>query len=329
MGKPSAIDVISGNPTLFIEKWRLVAHVMEEEAPNVAMVWCVFPSPEKSIPDYYPGDDTVDWVGVNVYSLMYHNADPAQPAGQKDPRDALRYVYRSYSNRKPIMICEYAATSYCKVVGGPTVTFALDKMTTLYGSLTTEFPRVKGILWFSLDGIARGLADNNYSVTWDPRLVERYKMLVSGDYFLSRVEGLQQALHPPRTTTGGPRPVADPAPADEPKEGADRVASKPQPAGEEVSADRRVELGLANLAQGTVVTGRTMVEAFFPADWDVRYVSFRCNGKTFAATNRSPFRAMFDPAGLEPGRYELTIRVMSEGREPAVSEPVGIEVRRP
>ncbi|MBI2301296.1 MAG: hypothetical protein HYU66_20500, partial [Armatimonadetes bacterium] len=188
----------SGDAELYVQKWRLVYRVMQAEAPNVAMVWCVFSMPQRTIAQYYPGDDYVDWVGVNIYSVMYHNNDPSQPAQREDPRDWLRYVYDLYASRKPIMICEYAATSWCRVVDGPTVGFALEKMAALYNSLPREFPRVKCVQWFSWDTVDAGAADNNYSVTGDPIIAAKYRELTSGDYWLGAVRA------PPDLLQGSP-----------------------------------------------------------------------------------------------------------------------------
>src|SRR5690606_9868459 len=69
-----------GDPELYREKFRLVSKVMKERAPNVAMVWCPFSTPVGSIPDYYPGDEWVDWVGVNIYSVTYLNQNLDLPA---------------------------------------------------------------------------------------------------------------------------------------------------------------------------------------------------------------------------------------------------------
>jgi len=106
----------SGNPKLYIEKWRTMARVMREVAPNVILVWCPFAQPQRSIPDYYPGDEYVDWVGVNIYSVLRHDGDPAKLAAEQ-PTELLRYVYDLYADRKPIAVCEYAATHFCAATG--------------------------------------------------------------------------------------------------------------------------------------------------------------------------------------------------------------------
>ncbi len=177
----------SGNPSLYRAKFRLVAKVMREEAPNVAMVWTPYCMPKGNIPSYYPGDDAVDWVGVNIYSVHHHNGRLDFPAHREDPLELLRPVYQRYASRKPIQISEYAATSFCMACSQPMPGFAIQKMSRLYRSLPTQFPRVKMIYWFSWDTISGGAAENNYSVTANPEVLATYRHLTQSPYFLSRV----------------------------------------------------------------------------------------------------------------------------------------------
>ena len=65
------------DPKKYIEKFRTVAKVFHQEAPNsVAMVWAPDRLPEYNIGSYYPGDDAVDWVGVSLYSIFNPSTDP-------------------------------------------------------------------------------------------------------------------------------------------------------------------------------------------------------------------------------------------------------------
>nr|MDQ2732951.1 glycoside hydrolase family 26 protein [Armatimonadota bacterium] len=96
----------NGNPDLYKAKFRLVHDLMNQLAPNVAMIWCVYPTPENNIDDYYPGDAYVDWVGVNFFSVYHHDNDPSSPAWFENATLPLRYVYAHYAARKPIAICE-------------------------------------------------------------------------------------------------------------------------------------------------------------------------------------------------------------------------------
>ena len=176
-----------GDPGLYRKKFRLVSQVMHKEAPNVAMVWTPYCTPLRPVPDYYPGDDVVDWVGVNVYSVHHHDGSLHHPAHREDPADLLQPLYDLYADRKPIQISEYAATHFCKACGQYTADFAMDKMIRMYRSLPERFPRVKMIYWFSWDTVSGKSAENNYAVTDDPVIRDTYRRLVAPDYFLARI----------------------------------------------------------------------------------------------------------------------------------------------
>jgi hypothetical protein len=176
----------SGNPKLYRQKFRLVARVFAQEAPNVAMVWTPYCLPQGNIPLYYPGDDVVDWVGVNIYSVHHHNGRIEEPAHHEDPTDFLLPIYRRYASRKPIQVSEYAATSFCLACNTEMPGFAIEKMRTFYGSLKKRFPRVKMVYWFSWDTISGGAAENNYSVVAKPEVLESYQRLIRDSHFLPR-----------------------------------------------------------------------------------------------------------------------------------------------
>jgi hypothetical protein len=176
-----------GDPERYRAKFRLVSQVMRQEAPNVAMVWTPYCTPLRVIPDYYPGDDAVDWVGVNIYSVHHHDGSLHHPAHREDPADLLQPVYDLYADRKPIQISEYAATHFCKACGGYTADFAMNKMIRMYRSLPVRFPRVKMIYWFSWDTVSGKSAENNYAVTDDPVIGDTYRRLIAPEYFLPRM----------------------------------------------------------------------------------------------------------------------------------------------
>jgi len=175
------------DPKLYREKFRLVHRVMRQRAPNVALVWCPYMSPIRVIPDYYPGDDATDWVGVNLYSVTYHNNQRDDYSEHEHPCDLLAYVYRRYAARKPIMVCEFAATHYADVEGTPRPDFARRKIATLYAALPRLYPRVKAINYFDSNNVAfvPRRPFNDYSVTNDPTVLAAYRYMISLPYFLS------------------------------------------------------------------------------------------------------------------------------------------------
>jgi hypothetical protein len=186
-----------GVPKLYREKFRMVARVMREEAPNVAMVWCCYATPADSVEKYYPGDEAVDWVGINLYGVHHHNGDPLQSAEHEDPLRFIEPFYRRFAPHKPIQLSEFAVTHQCDACKQIVPRFAINKMERLYGNLRRRYPRVKGVYWFSWDTLGSGSAENNYSVVDDPTILSAYRRSVVSDYFLPRLpEGRFWATRP-------------------------------------------------------------------------------------------------------------------------------------
>ncbi len=178
----------SGHSDLYKEKWKLVYNVFKEEAPNCSFVWTVFTFPESTIQEFYPGDAYVDWVGVNIYNVIYHNNDINSKADQEDPLELLDYVYNTYSYKKPIQISEFGVTHYTSTDGKTYSNWASDKITELYSNIGKYYPRVKSIFYFDVNNVTAYNADrriNDYSVTTDSVVLNAYKNAISTSNFLS------------------------------------------------------------------------------------------------------------------------------------------------
>jgi hypothetical protein len=197
-----------GDPALYRQKFRLVHRVLSQRAPNAALIWCVNNVPDAPIDAYYPGDDAVDWVGVNFYNVLYFDNDPTRPADQVHPADMLQRVYARYAARKPIALCEYAASHQAAVDLRPRPELAITRLSQLYAALPRLFPRVKLVDWFDCNNLRQARPDrqlNNYSVTDDPNILSAYRAAIAPDYFLGQPEDR------PRATI---RPLRDQEPLD-------------------------------------------------------------------------------------------------------------------
>jgi hypothetical protein len=180
-----------GDPALYRQKFRLVYRVLTQRAPRTALIWCVNNIPDAPIDAYYPGDDAVDWVGVNMYNVLYFDNDRARPADGVHPADLLHAVYRRYALRKPIALCEYAASHLAAVDPRPQPEFAVTRMRQLYAALPRLFPRVKLVDWFDCNNLRHARPDrqlNDYSLTSDDRILQAYRDAVAPDYFLSHAD---------------------------------------------------------------------------------------------------------------------------------------------
>ena len=318
-------EAYSGDPELYIEKWITVARVMREIAPNVIMAWVPFATPQRTITEYYPGDEWVDWVGVNIYSVHHYDGDISRPA-HDDPREMLRYVYDLYADRKPIVIGEYAATHFCAACGEDVTEFGLKQMTRLYESLPTEFPGVKMINWFSVDTIGAGLANNNYSITCSPEFLARYRELISDPYFIGRLPDLAPSLATlPETarladTSGEAEGSRSPAPGPPPTTEYPLALARPGPV-----SPGEMDIVVTG-APPAMVSGNVEIIATPGDSLAVEMVTFYIDGKWRGMTNVTPFRLPWDTRAAEPGVHEIRAVGLNSALIPVVENTVSVIV---
>ena len=271
---------------------------MREEAPNVAMVWTPFEEPQSLIDEYYPGDEWVDRVGMNIYSVYVHDGDPLRRADQEDPVAFLRYIYDRYADRKPIHISEFAATVYCKGTTTSTVDFAIEKMKRFYTALIQEFPRVKSVNWFCLDTVKAGLANNNYSVLSDKRVLAEYSALISDNHFLSQVAYDPEtfSIRPAAGTTLGLNPRGGTS-------GDDLLANSGS------VAATITEPWIRGLKSGDVVHGDLLLRVQLPLGLQARGFIWQVDGRTVALTNTAPYRVVvpFEKLGAGPHTAQVLV----------------------
>ncbi|MBI2299220.1 MAG: hypothetical protein HYU66_09825 [Armatimonadetes bacterium] len=260
----------SHDPADYIAKWRLVHDVMARHAPNVAMVWCPNALPAWNIARYYPGDDYVDWVGVNFYSVRFHDGNPQHPADKEDPADLLEAVYRPYAARKPIMVCEYAATHHCSILGRSIPDFAVGKLQRLFAALPRRFPRVKAICWYDINNLSNAGArserrTNDFTLTTDPTVLAGYQQAVNSPYFLTSVQ---------------PGPVQE--------RGVRYLAVK----------------------DGRTLRGRVHLSAGVSTYHDRPTVAAVLDGREQVATNARPFELEWDTTKVRNGPHNLELRII-------------------
>lgn len=275
-----------GNPALYIQKFRLIAKVMREEAPNVAMVWAPNSNPENQIDRYYPGDEAVDWVGVNLYSVRFFNGDVTQSAEHVNPLDLMDYVYKRYAARKPIMIAEYGATHFSRAGNLNTTVFAINKMNMFYRGVKMKYPRVKSINWFSVNTLQRNENPerklNNFSLTENSRVLDAYKQMIKDPYYLSTVKAGTNAITP-TTRLSGMVPLLN----------------------------RTVKINK--------IDGYAWIKTYDP---NISSVRFSLNGKPLSTANQYPFPFSVDMSKLNKGKHKLTVQIFDSKRRLAATKDV-------
>lgn len=136
---------VNGNqPGEFVTAWRHVHDIFTEVgASNVTWVWC--PNLEYSgatpLSEVYPGDEYVDWTGLDGYN---HGTNPAQPDSWKSFNQLYRTTYNnivgSLAPGKPMMIGEVASTEY----GGSKSAWIKDML----ARVPAEYPAIRALIYF-------------------------------------------------------------------------------------------------------------------------------------------------------------------------------------
>jgi hypothetical protein len=129
----------------FVKAWRHVVTLFRSAgAANVSWVWCPFAVQGKRRAAeewrrYYPGDDFVDWVGMDGYNWGAARAwSRWQTFGQ-----IFSPLYGDYAGRKPLMICEVA----CAETGGDKAAWIRN----MGAKLSERFSRIRAVTWFDAD----------------------------------------------------------------------------------------------------------------------------------------------------------------------------------
>jgi hypothetical protein len=137
---------VNGNKTgEFVAAWRHVHDIFTEVgATNATWVWCPNVNPGGKMTDLaslYPGDQYVDWTGLDGYNW---GTNPAHPDKWRSFDDLYRATYdeitTSIAPGKPLMISEIGSTES----GGSKSEWIADAIE----SALTEYPQVRGLLWF-------------------------------------------------------------------------------------------------------------------------------------------------------------------------------------
>lgn len=185
-------------PEVYKKTFKMVADIMHKEAPNVAMVWAPLYVPTDTIQDFYPGDDAVDWIGVDAYTDRYYIGDPTTKSLIEDlyyqgyyanPLDRFQYIYDTYSSKKPIFIAETGVQNFAINTGEDFSDWAANNIKRLYGYIPMVYPRIKAIFYFNVDSsLVPGLGlKQNYSLSRSQKVMDVYKKMIQNPYYLSKV----------------------------------------------------------------------------------------------------------------------------------------------
>ncbi|MHA6481420.1 glycosyl hydrolase [Paenibacillus sp. strain BS8-2] len=199
------IEWYEENPQDYIDKFRLVAKVFEEEAPNVAIVWSPAYFPIENIEDYYPGDAYVDWVGVSMYQAYNGTLDPLKRGVDRSSFiEKFENIYKLYGSKKPVFISEGGISYSDPVAHTDKTDWAVYQIEQFYANLPMLYPGVKGVFWFDTTRKESGRL-NSYTLSDNAKVLAAYKKAVSNPFYLSSVGDESKVSYKPLGATVAPK----------------------------------------------------------------------------------------------------------------------------
>ncbi|MHB1131381.1 MAG: glycoside hydrolase family 26 protein [Chloroflexota bacterium] len=165
----------------YVKAWRHVHNIFTAVgANNVAWVWSpnVVNAPELTpIKRLYPGDEYVDWLGMDGYNWGTDRSEGWQTFSEvfKATYDQLVAL----SPGKPLMIGEMSSSEDGGPSGRPSSKAAWIE--DAFGEqIPKRFPRIRAVVWFSWN-------DNNPLLDWavasSPESVDAFARAISADYY--------------------------------------------------------------------------------------------------------------------------------------------------
>lgn len=177
-GDPNLAD----GPERFVDSYKRIWTIFNQQGvTNVTWIWCPnngsSPSADwNKIESYYPGDQYVDWVGMDGYNFGNTQSFSAWT-------DFI-WVYNSLYNicklyEKPIMIGEFASVEN----GGNKAKWITDA----YNYTKILFTKIKAITWFHIRK-TEGTVDTDWRINSSATALTAYQNAIADPYFVSSVQ---------------------------------------------------------------------------------------------------------------------------------------------
>lgn len=166
---PWAAGVNGNTAASYRAAWRHLHAIFEAEgATNVRWVWAPNISYPGSTPftDLYPGDDVVDWMGLDGY-----NRGPLEGHRWKSLEELLRSSYDAITrlSARPVMLAETSSSE----TGGRKADWIRDG----FLALASAFPRIRAVVWF------HGIGRQDWRVDTSETSLAAFREIFSADVY--------------------------------------------------------------------------------------------------------------------------------------------------
>jgi endoglucanase len=174
------------DPSIYVAAYRHIHDIYEQVgATNVLWVWSPNyaswpPEDWNDYNNYYPGDEYVDWIGVDGYNWGQSSLNSGLEWNSFDYlfADFFADVSARYTG-KPQMIAEFASV---EDDGGSKAAWIADA----YGRMADHYPSLRAVVWFNepvYDPTVPGWAD--FPVESSTSSLDAYRSAINIPYFSS------------------------------------------------------------------------------------------------------------------------------------------------
>ncbi len=131
-----------------------------------------------SIEKYWPGDEYVDWIGMDAYNWY-----PKDPWGGERPYRDFNNCFRELYDQcvalsnKPIMIAEFGTPEFSY-----NETTKVEWIENAFYEIKHNYPSIKLLLWFHID------KELNWKVNSSEESLKAYKDAISDPYFIGQIK---------------------------------------------------------------------------------------------------------------------------------------------
>ncbi len=179
----------------FVAAWRRLHDLfVAEGATNAVWVWAPNAASNPDEPwndfrNYYPGDEYVDWVGIDGY-----NWGTTEPWSRWQTfAEIVRPVYDAYADRKPVMVAETGSTEH----GGSKADWLLEAR----AAVQREFPSIAALVYFNYDH-----GGYDWELTSSAAALDAFRSLAADPHF--NPAGMPPGLEPQPLPSSFPGTVA-------------------------------------------------------------------------------------------------------------------------
>jgi hypothetical protein len=192
IGADGAHSHVNLGPTAFIACWNHIQNIFnQEQVTNVAWVWGLVNPNQFNYMSYYPGDNKVDWWGVNYFTT-----------GQM--QNSLAFLNDARNHNKPVMIPES-----CPIHNGGTENNAnWDAWFVPYFNIIKSYNHIKAFFYISDPWDKPGLWDHwaNSRISASSYISSRYATELNNSIYIH----LPEYLSNPGVIGGGGTPPSTP-----------------------------------------------------------------------------------------------------------------------